>query len=140
MNYLLDTCVISEYTRRQPEKKVLSWVDATSEEHLFLCAITIGELQRGIERLGESKRRTELMTWLNGSLVPRFAHRILPLDAETMFLWGSMLARLESSGHPTPVMDSLIAAAAMQNNLILVTRNSEDFIHTGVQLLNPWQE
>jgi toxin FitB len=139
MNYLLDTCILSEFTRHTPSEKVIRWVDNIDEEKLFLSAITIGEIQRGIERLPESHRKTELLVWMNNGLIQRFGERILPLDSQTMFLWGSLTARMENSGQPVPVMDSLIVATALQNNLIIVTRNVSDFLPCGVQLINPWE-
>jgi toxin FitB len=139
MNYLLDTCVLSEFTDRKPDEKVIQWVDAMDEEKLFLTAITIGEIYHGIERLSESRRKTELLLWLNNGLIERFGQRVLPLETQTMLLWGAFTARMERLGHPMAVMDSLIAATCFQNNLILVTRNVTDFLHSGVQMINPWE-
>ena len=139
MNYLLDTCVLSEFTRRQPEKKIIRWLESIDEEKLFMSVITIGELQHGIERLPDSHRKTELQVWMDSALVRRFGQRILPLDTSALFLWGSLTARLERSGQPMAVMDSLIAATALQYNLILATRNVSDFIPCGVQVINPWE-
>lgn len=139
MNYLLDTCVLSEFTRRKPDEKVIRWVDGIDEEKLFVSVITIGKIQRGIERLPESGRKTELLAWMNTALIERFAGRMLPLDAETMLLWGSLTRRLERLGQPLPVMDSLIAATALQHNLAMATRNVADFAATSVQLTNPWE-
>lgn len=139
MNYLLDTCVLSEFTRRKPEAKVIQWIDNIDEEKLFLSVITVGEIQRGVERLPESQRKTELLTWMNNGLIERFGQRILPLEAATMLLWGSLTARLEASGRSLPVIDSLIAATALQHNLILATRNVSDFSPCGVQIINPWE-
>jgi predicted nucleic acid-binding protein len=139
MNYLLDTCLLSEFTRRQPEQKVIRWLDSIDEEKLFVCVITVGEIQHGIERLSESRRKVELLTWLNNRLIDRFSARILPLDTSTMILWGSLMARMEKSGQPIAVMDALIAASATQNNLIIATRNISDFLPCGVPLINPWE-
>jgi predicted nucleic acid-binding protein len=139
MNYLLDTCVLSEFTRRQPEPRVVDWLDSIDEEKLFISVITIGEIQRGIERLPDSHRKTELLVWMNTGLLARFAGRMVALDAPTMFLWGSLVARLEATGQPMGVMDSLILASALQNNLIVATRNVADFLPGGVQVINPWE-
>lgn len=138
MNFLLDTCVLSEFTRRQPDPKVIDWLDQVDEERLFISAITIGEIQRGVERLAKSPRKTQLQIWMNEGLIRRFASRILPLDTPVMLTWGTLTARMENSGRPLPVMDSLIAATALANNLALVTRNSADFLVCGVQVVNPW--
>jgi len=139
MNYLLDTCVLSEFTRRQPEPAVLHWVEAIPEEKLFISVITLGEVQRGIERLPDSQPKTSLLVWMNNRLVERFSGRILPLDAQTMLMWGSLTARLEAARQPMPVMESLILATALQNNLIIATRNTKDFLPAGVQVINPWE-
>ena len=139
MNYLLDTCVLSEFTRRQPDQRVMDWLNAIDEEKLFLSVITIGEIQRGIERLPDSHRKTELLVWMNNGLLKRFATRMIEIDAPTMFLWGSLTARLEASGQPMGVMDSLILASALQNNLIVTTRNVSDLLPSGVQVVNPWE-
>ena len=138
MNYLLDTCVLSEFTRRQPDARVIAWLDAMDEEQLFISAVTIGEVQRGIQRLPESRRKTELAVWMNNGLMARFAGRIVSMDAATMYLWGSLVARREAAEQPIGVMDSLILASAVQHNLIIVTRNTADFTPSGAQVINPW--
>lgn len=138
MNYLLDTCVLSEFTRRQPDQQVIAWLNSVSEENLFISVITIGVIQRGIERLPDSARKTELIHWLNQGLLQRFADRTLAIDSETMLLWGSLTIRMESQGKPLSVMDSLIIASAFQNNLVVSTRNVNDFRPSGVRVINPW--
>lgn len=139
MNYLLDTCVLSEFTRHQPAQRVIDWLNSMDEEKLFISVITIGEIQHGIERLAASHRKTELLVWMNTSLLTRFAGRIVSIDASTMLLCGSLVAHLEGAGHPLGVMDTLILASALQNNLIIVTRNGADFLPGGVQVINPWE-
>jgi len=138
MNYLLDTCILSEFTRRRPEEKVVRWIDQIDEEKLFVSVITIGEIQHGIERLAESHRKTDLLAWLNNGLIKRFEQRIIAVDTPTMFLWGSLTARMGQEGQPMGLMDSLIIATALQNNLIIATRNVIDFLPCGVQVTNPW--
>lgn len=138
MNYLLDTCVLSEFTRRQPDLRVIDWLNSVSEENLFISVITIGEIQRGIERLPDSARKTELIHWLNQGLLQRFADRTLAINSETMLLRGSLTTRMESQGKPLSVMDSLIIACALQNNLVVATRNVNDFQPSGVRVINPW--
>jgi predicted nucleic acid-binding protein len=138
MNYLLDTCVLSEFTRRQPDERVIEWLNSIDEEKLFISVITVGEIQRGIERLPDSHRKTELV-WMNNGLLIRFAERMVSIDAPTMFMCGSLTARLETAGKPMGVMDSLIVASALENNLIVATRNVADFQPAGVQIINPWE-
>ena len=138
MTYLLDTCLISELVAKQPNQKVLDWVDAQMPETLYLSVITIGEIAKGICKLTPSKRKESLSTWLNETLPNRFEHRILTLDVSTMVLWGNLVGQLEQNGRPLPAMDSLIAAIALQHSLSLVTRNEKDFAGTGVAIINPW--
>ncbi|MDM3859558.1 MAG: type II toxin-antitoxin system VapC family toxin [Aphanizomenon gracile PMC644.10] len=138
MTYLLDTCLISELVAKQPNQKVLDWVDAQIPETLYLSVITIGEIARGICKLTPSKRKESLTTWLNETLPNRFEHRILTIDVSTMVLWGNLVGQLEQNGRPLPAMDSLIAAIALQHSLSLVTRNEKDFAGTGVVIVNPW--
>ena len=140
MNYLLDTCVISEYTRRAPNAKIIQWVDELDETALFLSVITIGEIRKGIERLpANSSRKQALALWLNNDLLERFSDRIYPLTVEVMLHWGSLYARLETSGQLVSTMDSLIAATALVNQAVLVTRNEDHFQPTGVEIINPWK-
>ena len=76
---------------------------------------------------------------MNNGLLTRFSGRMIHIDAPTMFLWGSLVARLETAGHPMGVMDSLILASALHNNLIIATRNVTDFLPGGAQVINPWE-
>jgi tRNA(fMet)-specific endonuclease VapC len=138
MNYLLDTCVLSEYTRRHPEPKVLRWVESVDENRLFVSVITIGEIKKGIEIMPPSNRKTDLSIWLNDRLLKRFENRIYDIDTEVMLAWGVLYVRLQTSGRPIPLIDSLIASTALVHNAILVTRNETDFLPTGVQVVNPW--
>jgi predicted nucleic acid-binding protein len=140
VNYLLDTCVISEYTRREPDLKIIRWVDEIDESRLFLSAITIGEIKRGIELLPAGSRRRQALTlWLNDGLLERFTGRIYPVTVEVMLRWGTLFAELETSGQTISTMDSLISATALFHQAILVTRNEDHFFPTGVEINNPWK-
>jgi predicted nucleic acid-binding protein len=79
-----------------------------------------------------------LAAWLQNDLLERFRHRLVPIDVEILLKWGELTARLETAGNPLPAIDSLMAASALQRELILVTRNTRDFVATGVPTLNPW--
>ncbi|AUS99355.1 VapC toxin family PIN domain ribonuclease [Nostoc sp. CENA543] len=138
MTYLLDTCLISELVAKQPNQKVLDWLDAQAPETLYLSVITIGEIAKGISKIPVSQRKESLTTWLTETLPNRFQDRILGIDAPTMVLWGNFVGQLERNGRILPVMDSLIAAMALHHALSLVTRNEKDFAGTGVVIVNPW--
>jgi predicted nucleic acid-binding protein len=139
MSYLLDNCVISEYTRREPNMKILRWVDELDESDLYLSSITIGEIKKGIERLpADSGRKLALTTWLDNGLLKRFSGRVYPITIEVMLRWGTLYARLEMSGQAVSTLDSLIAATALSHGAILITRDEDHFRPTGVEIINPW--
>jgi toxin FitB len=96
------------------------------------------EIAKGIHKLGGSQRKDSLQAWLTQTLPDRFSGRILGIEVATMLLWGELVGRLEKQGRALPMMDSLIAAIALQNSLFLVTRNESNFAGTGVEVVNPW--
>jgi toxin FitB len=140
MNYVLDTNVISELISKQPNKKVVEWLDRLDPNMIYLSVITIGEIRKGIEKLPPSKRRDAVKEWLEADLLLRFQGRILEITKEVMLIWGELTGRLEEEGRPITAIDSLIAAIALQGDYCLVTRNEHDFQHTGVTMINPWKE
>jgi hypothetical protein len=139
VKYLLDTCVISELTRKQPEKSVIDWMSVQDEESCYLSSLTIGELKKGIDRLPPSHKKTTLQAWLDQDMRNRFAERILSVDIEVAEQWGLICAHSERQGLSLPVVDGLIAATALVHGLIVVTRNTNDMAPSGVSLLNPWE-
>ncbi len=140
MNFLLDTNVFSEWTRPRPDPGVVAWLAAADEDRIRLSVITLAELRHGVERLGNGARRVRLEAWLAKELPTRFYSRVLPVDEETADLCGRCLARAQAIGRPANTMDAFIAATALRNNLVLVTRNTDDFEKLGVRLVNPWHE
>jgi toxin FitB len=140
MKILLDTNVISELVARQPERRVLAWLDGLDPNLVYLSVITIGELQKGIARLPDSERKRSLLAWLHDALLVRFSGRILTLDVAAVLTWGELAARLEGLGRPLPALDSLIAALALHHHCALATRNEKDFVDSGVAIVNPWRD
>ena len=138
MNYLLDTNVISETAKTSPDPKVLNFLESTPMEQLYLSALTLGELSQGIARAPEN-RKDRLLRWFNG-VKYRFSDRILPLDAQTLELWGRILGESRQKGEPLPALDAMLAATALKHDLILVTRNTKHFLNLPLLLLNPWNE
>ena len=139
MNYLLDTCVISELVAKRPNPKVIEWIDQTDETGLYLSVLTIGEIRKGIEKLPDSERKAALNLWLHEQLLVRFKDRLLPIDAHVVLQWGELTGVLELEGKTMGAVDSLIAATALHGGLTLVTRNEDDFRQTGVPIMNLWK-
>lgn len=138
MRYLLDTNVISELVAKQPDKRVIQWLDGVDPASVYLSVITIGELRKGIEKLPNSSRKDKLLNWLLNELLVRFEDRILALDVDVMITWGELVGRLERSGRSLSAIDSLIAALALARSCCLVTRNETDFKDAGLTVINPW--
>ena len=137
MSHLIDTNIFSEQAKQKPDPKVVEWL-RKHESELYLSTITIGEIRRGIERLPDGKRKTQLRTWLQ-SLCDCMQGRILGFNTSTAHVWGQLKAKWEKSGITVPSLDSQIAATASRNSLTLVTLNTADFERTGIKVLNPFQ-
>jgi predicted nucleic acid-binding protein len=138
MNYLLDTCLISELAKSEPNKKVVDWVISENETSFYLSVLTFGELHKGIQKLPESKKKDELRIWVENELKKRFQNRIIGIDMRVSILWGKIQCIAEKKGKPMPAIDALIAATGIAHDLTVVTRNITDMEQSGVKLLNPW--
>jgi len=139
VSYLIDTNVISELLRPKPDAAVLDWFASIPDDALFLSALTLGEIRKGVEKLTrseDSQRREKLRLWLEHDLRDWFGPRILPIGPEVADHWGRLLAQV---GRPVPAIDSLLAATALHHDLRLVTRNTRDFDYAGLELINPWE-
>ncbi len=136
--FLLDTNIISELVKRKPEPKVTTWIDSTDENLMYLSVLTLGEIRKGIALVRDAARRVVLETWLDSDLILRFAERILPIDRAVADRWGRLAAAAATAKSMLPVIDGLLAATALDQNLTLVTRNTKDIIVTGVPVFNPW--
>ena len=139
MKYLLDTCVISELAKAAPNRLVVQWLEGCDEEALFLSVLTIGEIQKGIAKLANGKRKDTIQRWLDRDLRDRFSERLLDIDEEVALTWGLIQGEAEGRGRPIPTIDGLLGATAIANNLVVVTRNEEDIRPTGARVLNPWK-
>lgn len=138
MSFLLDTNVLSEVRRQQPDPSVLAWLDQVDEDRTYLSVISIAEIRRGIGLLDDGRRKRALAEWLEGELLDRFDGRILPVDVPAALAWGDLMAESKQRGFALAAMDGLIAAHAVSRGLTLVTRNTKDFAGLRIQLLNPW--
>ncbi len=136
--YLLDTNVPSEFSRDRPEPRVAAWLKAQPPTTLYLSAVTIGEIRKGLVVLPQGRRRRELEAWFHTDLLVWFRNRILPVTDSIADRWGVLEGQCQLKGTPLNTADGMIAATALEHDLTLVTRNVKDFAGLGVVLLNPW--
>ena len=139
MNYLLDTCVVSELIKAKSDENVTNWIKQTEEQQLYLSVLTLGEIEKGIAKLPLSLRKSNLKTWLEQDLILRFENRVLNLTPEIARYWGNLQGELEKQGKAMAIVDGLIATTALSHDFIFVTRNVNDVERSGVSILNPWE-
>lgn len=137
--YLLDTNVPSEFSRDRPEPRVVQWLKNQPSAALFLSAVTIGEIRKGLTVLPASRRRSELETWFHTDLLVWFRNRILPVTHAVADRWGVLDGQCQLRGTPLNTADGMIAATAVEHGLTVVTRNVKDFAGLGVDIFNPWE-
>jgi toxin FitB len=140
LKYLLDTCVISEIIRPQPDENVISWIQVQDENNLYLSVLTFGEIEKGIEKAQDQSRKRKLQLWVEQDLKQRFVNRIIAIDLDISVRWGAIQGQAELAGKPLPVIDGLIAVSGLVHNCIVVTRNITDMEQSAVELLNPWSK
>lgn len=137
MRYLLDTTIISNFTKPDPSESLIAWMAEQSDEDLFIASLTVAEIWRGVLEKPAGKRRDQLSAWFGGRQGPPalFAGRILPFDQKAGLVWAALMADGKSNGRPRSGLDTIIAAVAVANGCIVVTDNERDF--GGIDILNP---
>jgi hypothetical protein len=137
MRYLLDTTIISHIAKPAPSAALIGWLSEQHDEDLYICALTVAEIRRGILDLRVSRRREQLESWFNGPQGPQalFAGRVLPFDERAGVVWARLMAEGKSKGRPRSGLDAIVAAIADANQCVVVTDNERDF--EGVEVLNP---
>ena len=132
--YLLDTNVVSELRRPKPHPEVVRWVEDTPADQIFLSAVTIGEIQAGIEitRGQDPAKAEELESWLVRVIG---SHEVLSMDARFFREWG----RIKHRQSDTLIVDAMIAATARVRGMTVVTRNVDDFQALGVEAIDPFR-
>lgn len=135
---LLDTNVISEAMRPQPDRNVLAWLDAQAVESLYLSTVSLAELLLGIESLPAGKRRRALAAALDEQIIALFGERILTFDLRAAKAYASIVTRARRQGHPMAVADAQIAAIAASRQFSVATRDEAPFQAAGVPVINPW--
>jgi predicted nucleic acid-binding protein len=136
--WLIDTNVVSELRRARPAQKVRAFVAAQPGDVLFTSDVTFAEVRFGIEQVGDPARRADLVHWLDRTLRPLFAGRVLPVTEDALLRWRLMLETGRKTGHTFSEPDLLIAALAALADLVVVSRDTSEFIAAGVPVFAPW--
>jgi len=135
---LLDTNVISETLRQEPNARVLDWIDAQALETLYLSVITVAELRAGSALMLAGKRQDSLHEYLEKRFLPMFANRVLPFDMACTKAYGELLATSRAAGLAVETADALMAAVALANGFAVATRDTTPFEAAGLNVINPW--
>ncbi len=138
MNFLLDTCVISELIKPTPNKNFIAWILDQDESCLYISVLTIGEIYKGIVKIRNEEKKLKLVKWIENDLAVRFHKRVLPIDERVAKNWGEFQGEMEAQGIKMPTIDGLLAATAFTYNMVFVTRNVSDIKTNKVKLINPW--
>jgi toxin FitB len=137
---VIDTNVLSEALKPKPSDEVLRWLAAQLPSSVFTTTIAMAELLYGVEALPQGKRRTRLLAAVEKMFAEQFEGRILPFDEEAARLFARIVASRNTAGRPISQMDAMIAAITRSNRAVLSTRNTADFDHCGIQVINPWDD
>ncbi|MGL5874621.1 MAG: type II toxin-antitoxin system VapC family toxin [Xenococcaceae cyanobacterium] len=137
---VLDTNVLSELMRSQPNEYVLQWIAKHTATTLFITVLTQAEILYGLELLPEGKRRNALLEAAQSMFDLDFAGRILPFDCAAAQQFAAIAAKRRTIGRPISQIDAQIAAIALSHNATLATRNISDFEECGIIIINPWAE
>jgi predicted nucleic acid-binding protein len=135
VKYLLDTDVVSQYTKLRPNPRVDAWVQRTDDSDLHISFVTYAELWYGVNLLPAGKRRTEFENWIEDDLYMQFFNRVVGFSLDVARRYGSIMARAKKNGHNPNAMDVLIAATAAANGMAVATLNRKDFEKLGVELV-----
>lgn len=139
MRYLLDTNVVSEFSRPRPDPHVTAWLFRQPPDELAVSSISIGEIQKGGSEMVPGGRRTVLSEWLDAWVMVRFEDRSIPVDVPIAREWGRRVGESLRAGRALSFADGLLLATAAIRQLVVVTRNERDFRGHGVDVLNPWR-
>ena len=135
---LIDTNLISEMWKAEPNPDVLAWIDSQTLETLYLSAITVAELRFGLATMPQGKRRTIYQERLEKEVLPLFAGRVLPFDLNTSQAYANLMARARIGGNAIGKADGYIAATASVSGYLVATRDIGPFEAAGLKIVNPW--
>jgi len=137
MKYLVDTNILSEPTKPQPDERVEKWI-AAHEANFYTSSLVIAELLNGLQRLADGERKRALGPQLE-RLIERLGGRILSFNVRVAREWVLLQSELRTKGHVMPWEDSIIAATARHHGLTLVTHNTTDFVHANLRVFDPFR-
>ena len=140
MRFVLDTNVVSEIMKGEPAPRVVIWLERQPEENMFTTVLSKAEILAGIAFLPEGRRRSTLEAVARGVFDIDFLGRVLSFEAAAASAYAEISAARRRAGRPIGTFDSIIAAIARSQDATIVTRNVGGFEHTGVSLLNPWDQ
>ena len=137
MRYLLDTNIISNVTKAEPSQSLLAWLAAQNDDDLYISALTVAEIRRGILEKPAGKRRDRLEASFGGPEGPQalFAGRVLAFDEAAALIWARLMTDGKTRGRPRSALDTIIAAVAEANGCVVVSDNEKDF--EGIEIVNP---
>ena len=137
MRYLLDTNIISHFVKPAPSESLMAWMAEQPDDDLWIAALTLAEIRRGVNEKPAGRRRDELEAWFIGPQGPErlFAGRILPFDAQAALVWARLMADGKAAGRPRSGLDMIVAAVAATHGCVVVTDNEKDF--AGIRFINP---
>jgi predicted nucleic acid-binding protein len=139
--WLLDTNVIAEMMRPRPDRSFQRWFTAQAEQTLFLSILTLAEYQKGLYHLELGDPLRPRLERLAQRINQRFSGRVLPVSDPVALRWGAISGEVKRlTGHSPPVIDTFLAASAIENNLYLATRNTVHVAHSGAIVFNPWKD
>ncbi|MGY4510814.1 PIN domain-containing protein [Bradyrhizobium sp. USDA 3650] len=136
--WLLDTNVVSELRRPKPNPGVADFVASQSGDDLYVTEVTFAEIVYGIEQLSDPTRRADLRSWLDNTLRPLFAGRVLPITEDVIVRWKTMVIEGRKRRHTFGQPDLFIAAIVALQDLIVVTRDIDEFVEARVPVFDPW--
>jgi predicted nucleic acid-binding protein len=137
--WLLDTNVVSELGRPKPDSNVVQFVSSQPFHLLFVSVVTFAEIRFGIEILKDAGRRSELTQWMVNQARPMFENRVLEITEDILLTWRLLIEKGRKSGHTFSQADLMIAATAAHHGLTVVSRDTTEFEHANVPVLNPWK-
>ncbi len=137
---LLDTNIVSELRRPKPEPKVVNFIASQPIDRLYISIVTFAEIRFGIELITDAARRAELQEWLTLKVRPMFQQRTLAISEDVMLKWRLLVAEGRKIRHTFSQPDLIIAATALQHDLVIVTRNESDYRLAKARIFNPWLE